>query len=402
MSDSIIPEDEEDDRNWRLLDTYQTQKFLEEVHDEEFAGLFQGPAYELVARNLHFFDGYEHYVLCNRLVFPYFSLHYLSNGENHYFLDGSEHPLEMLVDKESLRLKDDNILEYLQFHSDVTFYPYRKVKFILDPTNTPYSGASAMGHHFKSLKIHAKMGLEYNEKHESFYVRMPVLYNGETVEGYVQVKKTGEITILEPVNVPLMDRSNDHKPLDYDHPHEKELLQQNLDILTKSEEGKRLYETVKSYSGEIRVVSAVGSNGYAAGKQLGYILAPERLDTYSPYQVIALAGVLRGMELNLMGRERPDPYEDKHEVVAQNLGLNLDILLELCIIIDELAKAGHDEILTKFKESGFESFYSGYKNDVSDKELLAITAAIFGLDVQGELPPDTEDDQEQGAAKDTE
>ncbi len=371
-----------DDTEWRELGTYETKKFVEDVTDPNFADLFNGPAYELWARNLRFFDGYEHYMLSNKSVFPYFTLEYVSNGENHYFLDGSEHPLELLIDKKNcLRLKENNVLAYLEFHSDVTFYPYRKVKFITDPTNTPYSGASSMMHHFKTQRYFENFELQESEEDACFYVTLPVLNNGETVDGRVQILKTGKINIIEPVNIPLMDGKRDHKPLDYDHPQEKELLEQNLAILTQSEEGKRIWETVKSHEGKIKVVSGVGSSAFAPHAQLGFIVAPENLETSSPYQVIALAGILRDMELQLLDEKRPDPFDDMNEVLERNVALDLDILRKICIIVDELAIAGHEDILRKFKKSGFEEFYSGYKNGVSDSELAGILGQYFGIKV---------------------
>ncbi|MBL4804214.1 MAG: hypothetical protein JKY71_05060 [Alphaproteobacteria bacterium] len=379
-----MQEQPENEYDWHELGTYETKKFMEDVTDEGFKELFEGPAYELWSRNLRFFDGYEHYLLCNKTMIPNFTLEYISNGENHYFLDGSEHPLELLINKGSFRLTIRNVMDYVQFHSDVTFYPYRKVKFIADPSKSPYSGASSMGHHFKTLKYHAKQEVHESEEDECFYITMPVIYNGDTVEGHVQVKKTGEISILEPINIPLMDGKTDHNPLDYDHPHEDELLAQNSAVLCQSAEGKRLWDTVKSYGGEIKVVSGVGSNAFAPSAAKGFIVAPEHLEFQSPYQVIGLAGVLRQMEHHLMDEKRPDPFEDINEVLERNVALNLDILLKICIIVDELNEAGDEEILRRFKKAGFEEFYGGYKNNISEEKLAGLMAKFMHVKVAEE------------------
>lgn len=374
-------EQPENEYDWHELGTYETKKFIEDVTDEAFKELFEAPAYELWSRNLRFFDGYEHYLLCNKSMIPFFTLEYISNGENHYFLDGSEHPLELLIEKGCFRLTIRNVLDYLQFHSDVAFYPYRKVKFIADPSKMPYSGASAMGHHFKTMKYHQKLDVQESEEDGCFYISMPVLYNGDTVNGHVQVKKTGEISVLEPINVPLMDGQTDHNPLDYDHPHETDLIAQNADILCQSAEGKRLWDTIKSYGGEIKVVSGVGSNAFAPSAAKGFIVAPEHLEFHSPYQVVALAGVLRQMEHHLMEERRPDPFEDINEVLERNVALNLDILLKICIIVDELNEVGVEDILRKFKKAGFEEIYGGYKNNASDDELVRLMAKFMQVKV---------------------
>jgi hypothetical protein len=227
------------------------------------------------------------------------------------------------------------------------------------PSKTPYSGASAMGHHFKTQHYFENLELHESEEDVCFYVTLPVLYNGETMEGRVQVMKTGVINITEPINIPLMDGKRDHNPLDYDHLLEKELLELNLEILTQSAEGKRLWETVESHGGKIKIVSGVGSSAFASSLQLGYLVAPENLETSSPYQVYTLAGLLREMELQLMEERRPDPFDDINEVLERNVALDLDILRKICIIVDELAEVGFEDIGRKFKKSGFEAFYSG-------------------------------------------
>lgn len=364
---------------WQLLDSIQTNKFIEEVRDADFLPLFEGPAYELWKKNLPFFDGYAHYSLANKAMIPYFTLDYISNGADHFYLDGSEHPLEILVRHEALQLDYDNVLDYIAFHSDVAFYPRRKVKFITDPSHTPYGGASAMAHHFKTLKYQADMRVSENVEEGCFYVDMPLLHEGRTIDGHVQVMKTGQINILQPVFVPLMDRKRDHAPLHYSHPYEQRLLEENLAVLTQSAEGKRLLETVESYGGQIKIMSGTGGSGFAPGSTLGYVVAPQNVETYSPYQVIAIAGVLRHMEQHLMGLPRPDPSAPLNELLEKNCVLDLDILLKICTIIDELSAAGYDTILTKFKQSGFEDIYSAYKNKRPEKELARIFADYLGV-----------------------
>lgn len=369
---------------WVQLDTYACKKFIEDVRDAEFAPLFDGGAFELWERRLRFFDGYYHYSLQNKSIFPYFCLNFISNGDDHFYLDGSEHPLELMIKKGSLRLTEATVMEYIEFHSDVAFYPYRKVKFVTNPYQNPYSGALAIRHHFNALKYHAKFEKTYSEEDESFYIVMPVLYNGETVKGRIQVLKTGEINILEPVNIPLMDGTRDHAPIHYSHPHQKEILQQNIDILIQSEEGKRLYETVQFYGGEVQMMSGVGFNAFAPDTQKAYIVSPQNIETYSPYQVLAIAGILRDIELQYLEEKRPDPFEDMQAYYEENMALNLDILLRLCIIVDELYAAGFEEILRKFKKSGYGQIYSDYKNNKNLESSGMFLAQKYGLNIQKE------------------
>ncbi len=372
----------EDSPDWRELDTYSTKKFIEDVRDLKFADLFTGKSYELWARNMLFFDGFQQYSLQNKATFPYFCLNYVSNGEEHYYLDGSEHPIELMIKQGALRLTLENVMEYIAFHSDVAFDPYRKVTFITHPNKSPYSGASAMRHHFNVLAFHCDLSVQESEEDLCFYIIMPVLYNGETVQGHVQVMKTGEINILSPVHIPLMEGTRTHAPLDLDHPHEKELLQQNFDILEQSKEGKRLLDTVKFYGGEIKFISGIGFDCFAPDTQRGYVIAPENVNTYSPYQVLSIASVLRDIELQYLEQDRGDILEDKTAFHDANMARNLDILLKLCTIVDELNEAGYDNILRRFKKAGFGQIYSDYRNGKPMENMVQHLANRYKLNVK--------------------
>jgi hypothetical protein len=365
---------------WIELDTYKTLKFIEDVRDDDFAALFAGTSYELHARKLGFLGGYSHYQLCNKAMIPYFKLDYISNGSEHYYLDGSEHPLELLVQLGALRLTEGNVLDYLEFHSDVAFYPYRKVKFIMDPSKTPYSGASAMGHHFNTLKYHSKFEMTYSDTDTCYYITVPVLYNGETVKGHVQVMESGEINILKPVNIPLMDRMREHKALHYSHPHADEILAENIRILRQSETAKNLLEDAEKHNSTIKIISGVGSSMFATHSSTAFVVAPQNIETESPYQILGIAGALKQLSLMNDGYFRSGETEEEEEIATTNFAHNLEILLAMCIIIEELDIAGYDLAVQKFRESGYESLYSSYKNGGDWDAHVAVYRSITSED----------------------
>jgi hypothetical protein len=357
---------------WTELDTYATLKFIEDVRDEDFAPLFESKAYELHARKLGFLSGYSHYVLSNKAMVPYFELDYISNGENHFYLDGSEHPLELLMQRGVLRLSAGNIMDYLQFHSDVAFYPYRKVKFITDPGKTPYSGASAMSHHFKTLKYHNSTDIVESEAEGCFYVTMPVLYNGETVKGHIQVMKNGVINILQPLKIPMMDCMRDHAPLHYSHPHENELLHQNLDILRHSPTGNALIERFLERKDRLIIISGVEHQIYVPQPGLAYVIVPQNIEAYSPYQVIDFANASKDLDLQADGTYRGEQSDDVDAFIGSNTAYNLEVTVELCRIMEELENTDFADIVQKFRNDGYEGFYSAYKNGADDDALYQI------------------------------
>ena len=354
---------------WIELDSFEISQFLDKVYDEDFAPLLTGRAFELRKKKLRFFDGYEHFVLSNKSMLPHFNLDFLSNGQDVLYMDGSEHPLELLVQRGCLKLTKDNILEYLSFFSLAAFYPNRKVKFIIDPKKSPYSGPSAMGHHFNILKYHSNTMVEYSEAEQCFFITIPVLYNGETVKGFVQVSHDGEIHIKQPVHVPLMDKSRDHAPLLYSHPYEHDLLEQNLDILRISDTGAQLLNGYLNRRDKLTIMSGVEHGFIAPHEGIAFVIAPQNMDTYSPYQLFDIIAALKDLELQSEGYDRGDPFNQEGQYIRLNTVYNLEIVEILCKIVTELEQSDFSEVPLKFRRLGYDKIYGAYKHG-EDKETL--------------------------------
>jgi hypothetical protein len=362
--------------HWTVLDEEKTRKFIAEVRDPEFAELFDGPSYELWGYPLEFFDGYWRYSLNNTSVIPYFSMDYISNGENHYYLDGSEHPIALLLRRGALRLNTENVLDYLDFFDDVVFDPTRKVKFIVDAYDTGYAGASAMGHHFKAIEYTAQRSIDELDDH--FMLTLPALFNGETVQASVRVNKTGEINIVSPYSADLMGRTYDvMQPLRYKHIHSKSIVQENAAIIRRSALGAEMLDFAASKGIQIEPLAGITRKPSWTDGRKAFLTVPIDVSGSSPYQIIDLAAVLREAELFYF-----PPLEEEAGVPPpnweeQNHGRNLDILLTLCRIVEELEGAGYSLALEKLRGMGLERLYTGYKNGLPLEQLMDIYAEIY-------------------------
>lgn len=366
--------------DWQILPPETAKSFLKAVQDEAFSGLFAGDHYELWAKNLVFSDGYSQYSLANQAMMPYFTLDFVSNGENHYYLDGSELPVSLLIEREALRLNTDNILHYLDFFDDVVFDPARKVKFSVHAHDTGHAGPSAMKHHFRTMEYFSELKISHDPKTGHFDLHLPVLLNSESVKGHVQVEESGKITILKPVRADLMDREHqDRRNLRYQHPHEATILDENRAILEKSETGARLLEVADHYGAKIRIITGIGHRAFAPSAAEAFIVVPYYVERYSPYQLLDLAGVLREVELQLLEEKRPAVTADPDDYTTLNCARNLDVLLYMCKMVEELDAAGYPEILQAFRKSGFEAIYSGYKNQTPLEDLFRVYSELMGI-----------------------
>lgn len=362
---------------WEILPPEQTQKFIKDVRSEAHASLFDGKYYELWAYELPFLDGYSRYRLDDIGAIPPFSMDYISNGENHYYLDGSAHPVMLLIQIDAFRLKKESVLSYLDFFDDVVLDPRRKAKFIIDAYDTGYAGAQAMEHHFKAINYTDKR--EIAEFDTFFILKIPILYNGETFFGSVRIEKTGKIIIESPIHADLTGHDfNTLHPLRYTHPHGKALLHANSEILKISPLGKEMLDFAASYQIDLTFVSGITRQGFNVRGKRVFITAPCDISTASPYQVIDLAGALRESEIIQMTGDRQEKFPpDADGFAEENHGRNLDILLTLCKIGKELEDNGCADVLQILRKAGLGPLYSGYISGRGLEELMDIYAETY-------------------------
>ncbi|MCC6597323.1 MAG: hypothetical protein IT559_00850 [Alphaproteobacteria bacterium] len=362
---------------WECLSPEQTRKFVDEVSDPGFAPLFAGKHYELWAYGLSFLEGYSRYRLSNTGLIPDYNLDYISNGENHYYLDGSAHPVILLIQRDAFRLRKENVLSYLDFFDDVVFDPEQKVKFIVDAYDTGYAGATAMEHHFKAIDYTSRREIEEFEHY--FLLKIPVLFNGETIRGDVRIEKSGHITINAPVLAELTAQNfNMQQPLRYAHPHNEALLKENSAALEKAPSGKMMMDFARNYHIDIKFISGITRQGFITYDRKIFIAAPCDIKTYAPYQAVDLAGALRDCEINQMTGDRQSKFPPEIDGHAEeNHGRNLDILLTWCKMGDELNDLGDLEFLRVLRKAGMEPLYNGYKDNLSLETLMDIYAAIY-------------------------
>lgn len=362
---------------WTLLSAEAAQAFIKDVRAEAYAPLFDGKHYELWAYDLSFLDGYSRYSLNNTGVIPPFRMDYISNGESHYYLDGSAHPILLLIHLDAFRLEAGNVLSYLDFFDDVVFDPKRKVKFVVDAYDTGYAGAQAMEHHFKSIDYTDRR--EITEHERFFMLKIPVLYNGETIFGSVRVEKTGKIAIESPVHVDLTGHGFDTlQNLRYAHPHHEALLRANSEILNLSPLGKEMLDFSGNYHIDLSFLSGITRQGFTTKDRRAFISAPCDISEASPYQVADLAGALRDCEIAEMTGDRRTRFSpDSDGFAEENHGRNLDILLTLCKIGKELEENGQDGVLHVLRKAGLGPLYSGYASGLDLEKLMDIYAETY-------------------------
>ncbi len=93
-----------------------------------------------------------------------------------------------------------------------------------------------------------------------------------------------------------------------------------------------------------------------------------------PELVTLILGVaLRDMEHAVMGYRRPSQEEDPVEYASMTFSKTLDIIMNMCIIADELKQElGYSKPLDIVHELGHGDIYKAYKDKLSHVELVNV------------------------------
>lgn len=357
---------------WKQLSQQDAGAFLGTVQDDENSVLFEPSICEVFSRSLDFFDGYDLLRISNQYSPPFMLLDYVSNGENHYYLDGSDQAFQTLCAQGSVRLTADNVLDYIDMYFSYVYERGNSIVFIRDPRDTSFKGSGGMGVHFKAIQKHQSIQVQWSDDEDVFIIHTPLLYQDKTHEGVIHVSKNGRINVLAPLTVSFLDTPQGVEVVPYTHPKADDVLRQVRDLLIKAPTGKRLLDIADEKDVEIRIVSSANYQAIATNKPLIYLFMPAAQYTADYHQALQLCGALRDIEQILGGFPRPSSDESPEVFFSISYDKNLNILCEICRIVEEFEDLNISEAMAAMRRLGIEDVYSGYKNGASPDEMLKI------------------------------
>lgn len=103
----------------------------------------------------------------------------------------------------------------------------------------------------------------------------------------------------------------------------------------------------------------------------------------TPRLALLYAGGLREAEQNILGFNRPSNESDDSGWITQNLVKNLDIILKMCIIVNEIVKQNQSasDFLDSLTALGHDDIYEAFVNNTSEEEMLRLLAKKEGLNL---------------------
>lgn len=355
---------------WKKLDRFQAMEFIQAVAAPDEPALFATNLCEVHRLPLSFYDGYFLTRIVNKHMMPYLTMDYLSNGEHHYYMDGSDQALQNLNAQGAISLSEKNVIDYVDLYISYVYEYGNSLEFIRDPHDMVQKGSNAMEMHFNAIKHHHNSSVSFDAESEKYEIITPLIYQDRTVQGQIEVSKTGCINIIQPVSVIFLKNLNPKELISYRHLHESEIIEQSKDILSSVEAGQRLLKIAQDYDTPIRVLTSPNYRGFITNQGGIYIVMPAAEKSAKYMQALVLAYALRDVEQIAAGYTHPSLKDDKDHYISANYSKNLDMILEMCKIAEEFQNKDIPEALHVLQRMGLESLYSGYRNKLDQAALM--------------------------------
>ncbi len=337
-------------REWQGLDQEQSIEFIKAVASDDDLILFEPSLCEVYTLPLSFYEGYSLYRIVNKYMIPHLILDYLSNGEDHHYLDGSDQAFHNLNAKRALSLGQNNALDYLDLYISYVYERGHSLVFPDDPEST----------------------VSFDEAAQEYTISVPLIYHDKTVQGEAAVKQNGAITLNAPVKASFLHELKPHTDIPYRHPNEEQITEQSIAILSESEAGRNLLKLKDEHSVEIRVLSSPNYHGIITNDLVIYLVIPAAEQGAKFFQALVLTYALRDVQQISGGYLHPHPSIDKEEYLTANYGKNLDMISEMCKVVAEFEEANAPGALAALKRMGLGIVFDAYKNGIQGDALMEV------------------------------
>lgn len=184
--------------NWQPLEKDQLNHLISAVTSKGMPGLFSTESSQGQRTALSFYDGFYVYDLKNYSTLPMFSMQYLGNNQEFFYLDGSTTPIyQVNRDFEALNLNETNVVDYVSFFFSYVTILEEEADMIRAPEKLPYyrylNDEQKQTIEREKQSIH----VEFSHDEQLYSVSCPLYYGGSLVKAVIQVDMLGHVHIRE-------------------------------------------------------------------------------------------------------------------------------------------------------------------------------------------------------------
>lgn len=329
---------------WEKLSEDEALSFIKSVTDKNEAALFDTDFCYAMRAPLEFYDGYCLYRIVNNCMAPPFFMDYVSNGEDTYYLDGSEAVFHKLNARQALSLNEETVADYLGFYIAYVYERGHSLEFY--PKGT------------EDVPVNLN---KVDEAGGRYMLDTELVYQNEVHKALITVKNDGSIHLEAPLKVSFLTSLSPNSKITYRHPREDDIIEGTKALIASTGKGKDFLRILEDSRAEIRVISSPNYIGLTVGTKIIYITMPSIERTAKYAQAIILACHIQDLKQNLEGFTRPPKDVDPDTYITFNYGKNLDAILETCIMIEEYELQNAVGALNEVEVMGLTDLYEAYK-----------------------------------------
>ncbi len=339
--------------SWSPLIQEDAEKFIKSVADENEPALFDLALCNVHSFPLSFYDGYSLYRIANKYMIPNLVLDYLSNGEDHYYLDGSDAPFQNLNARQAISLNEHNVADYLKFYISYVYERGNSFEFSLQISDDD------------------PVQLILIDIENSLYkLEADILYQGAKHKARITVEENGSIHVQAPVIVSFLESPSPQTKAPYRHPLENTIIEGTKSLLSATKKGVKFLKILEEHKVEVRIITSPNYMGITHTSNLIYLSMPIVEKTAKYAQAIILACHIQEVFQNVSGFLRPPTDIDQTTRIELNYGKNLDMILETCIMVEEYEQQNALGALKEIDAMGLRPLYEAQKTEKKPEALM--------------------------------
>jgi len=183
--------------DWERLNRDKSADIIGKITHASDDTLFSGSSSEAVCTALPFYKSFLLYRVTNYATLPSFSLDFLGDGNTFYLLDGSPDPIFMVNSRGNLRLKYENIPDYVEFFLKYVTTEDGDIYIIKDPDNLPFLDSMSIEQQISLKQRFSPPTLDYNDQDDCFELRGDIYYGGTLLKAKITVSMDGAISFSD-------------------------------------------------------------------------------------------------------------------------------------------------------------------------------------------------------------
>ncbi len=179
--------------NWQRLDKSAARHVLEHIATEVDRGLFPEISTEVKCQALDFCKNFMLYRITNYAAMPSFRMDFLADGDNFYYLSGAADPIYNVNKRAPIALREDNILNYLDFFFSNVKSEDGDIYVVRDPSSLPFMSSLPDAQRQELNAHHLKPAIEFDAVQDAYIVKTTMYYAGGLMTAVISVNTSGEI-----------------------------------------------------------------------------------------------------------------------------------------------------------------------------------------------------------------